>query len=762
MTSFAIEPIYDSLLIAALATGALIAVILLVTPPTQNILHRRWLFGLRWLAAIVLLLAVFRPALLRTDTRPTEAALIVAADTSRSMTLPDGDGRPRWETQSEVWSKLSRAVSGMDQSLSLRLVTYDASARRVTNVTPDVLGQQSPDGDLTDLSAAALAAIQAAEGQPIAGVVFLGDGTQTAPVRGTGAQRVVETLDSLGVPLWSVPIGPAGGASASRDVAVDSLAESFQMFAGNEVQIDFQVLSRGLVGVDIPIRLSWIDSQGTVSEFATRAVVSNKADDVAAVSVLARAPAPGTYRLRVEAATQDGELVTTNNSQIAFVEVREGGGRILYLEGSPRLEQTFLRRSLRRFPDLDLTFRWIPLDTRDRWPADLADLFEPGKFDIYVIGDLDSTALGDRQLSQLAETVSSGAGLIMLGGYHSFGSGGYANSPLDAALPIQLDPSKRRTVGAIDQDTGDQIDGPLTIRLARRHPITDIGGDDLPTFWQQLPALAGANRLSGPKVAPGVQVLLETDQGNPLLVIGGYGRGRTAAVGFDSTWRWWRGGEKDAHRRFWRQLILWLLGREETSGDSIVIEMDARRFSIGTPPTFRARVQTIADDAAAIPNLVAEVVDEEGNVTAVATSTEARSEASTGPDAVSIRGEIPKLTPGFYRLRVRPDPSSESLPPEEMAFQVVDESRELAQPMADPVYLRQLAELTADHGGAAFAPDEIDELIETIRQRRRQAETPIVEKHRLGDGPISGWILFLLFAGALSTEWFLRRQWGLA
>jgi len=96
-----------------------------------------------------------------------------------------------------------------------------------------------------------------------------------------------------------------------------------------------------------------------------------------------------------------------------------------------------------------------------------------------------------------------------------------------------------------------------------------------------------------------------------------------------------------------------------------------------------------------------------------------------------------------------------------MTFQAIDESRELAQPMADPVYLRQLAELTADHGGAAFTPDEVDTLVETIKKRRRQAETPIVEKLRLGDGPISGWLLFALFAGALSTEWFLRRQWGL-
>ena len=46
--------------------------------------------------------------------------------------------------------------------------------------------------------------------------------------------------------------------------------------------------------------------------------------------------------------------------------------------------------------------------------------------------------------------------------------------------------------------------------LRRTHPITDLGGNDLPSVWRKLPPLTGANRWFGPKVAPGVEVLLET------------------------------------------------------------------------------------------------------------------------------------------------------------------------------------------------------------------------------------------------------------
>ncbi len=761
MTTLALEPIYGSLILALAVAVAVIAVILVVTPPTENPKHRHWLIGLRLCAASVLLLAVLRPALLRTDNRPANAALVVAVDTSRSMTLPDGDGGDRWTTQNEAWQKLAAGIGDLDQSLVVRLLAYDSTARTLPSATPDALDSQSPIGELTDLSAAALSAIQAAQGQPIAGVVLMGDGTQTAPLVGTGAQRVVETLASLGVPLWTVPIGPAGGESAARDAAIDALPESFQLFAGNKVDINFQLLTRGLAGVNVPVSLSWIDASGNTTEIASRNVAASQSVEVSALSVPVVAPPPGTYRLKVEATTQDGELVTTNNLETAFVDVREGGGRILYLEGEQRLEQTFLRRSLRRFPDLDLTTKWIPKDTSGTWPEDLGDSFQPGKYDIYIIGDLDARALGDSQLQGLANAVSSGAGLVTLGGFQAYGAGGYASSPLANVIPIEMDRSHRRSVDANRPENPiDQLAGPLPIRLARSHPITDLGGEDPALIWQQLPPQEGANRFVGPKVAPGVQTLLESPNQEPLLVIGQYGRGRTAAIAFDSTYRWWRAKKSDAHRRFWRQLVLWLLAREETSGDKIVIEMDARRFAVDEPPEFRASVESLADAENKI-ELVAEVVDESGEITPVAVSTESRSQQSSQTSVTAIRGRLPKLPTGFYRLRVRPKQETESLQTEEKAFQTIDESRELAQPMADPVYLRQLAELTADQGGAAFAPDEIDSLIETIKNRRRQAETPIVQKIRLGDGPISGWLLFALFAAALSTEWFLRRQWGL-
>ncbi|GAA5505359.1 glutamine amidotransferase [Novipirellula caenicola] len=756
MSSFLIEPIYHSAFVATLVSLLVVVVLVLVTPPTENPKQRRWLIGLRFLAAFILMLAIFRPGFVQTDTRPAEATLVVAVDTSRSMTFPDDDRGDRWTHQQQAWQQLAEGLSTLDESMSVRLLGYDKTASELENTLPSALDNRVPTGDLTDLAAAATAAIAAAQGQPLAGVVIMGDGAQTAPIDGTGAERIAQMLKTWGVPLWTIPIGPAGGQSANRDVGIDALPESFQLFAKNEFDVNSQVQLRGLAGTEVPLRVRWIDEKGNSTVAAERQLVAEKANEVKGMSLQVIAPAPGIYRLNVEVDPVEGELVTSNNLQTAFVNVREGGGRILYLEGAPRLEQTYLRAALRRFPDLDLTYQWIPSDTSARWPIGLRDWFQKGKFDIYIIGDLDADAIGREQLSQLAQSVSDGAGLVMLGGYHNYDAGGYANSPLADVLPVEMDASRRISIQSDEVDNPRlQIPGPITIKRSRSHPITNIGGDDPDATWSTLPRLLGANRFVGPKVSPGVQVLLETADSDPLLVVGEYGRGRTAAVAFDSTWRWWREGRSEAYRRYWRQLALWLLSREEDSGDRIFIELDSRRFANESEIGFRARLSSLTDEPAQV-KLTAAIIDENNRITAI---TDTASSTVAGEQTVS--GMIPNLEPGYYRLQVAPANQDAKIKAETLAFQVIDQSREMLMPMADPGYLRQLAEITKDHGGAAFSHEEIDQLIQQIAERRHQAEAPVVEKQMLGDDPVSGWLLFVLFAGALSTEWYLRRRWGL-
>jgi hypothetical protein len=96
-----------------------------------------------------------------------------------------------------------------------------------------------------------------------------------------------------------------------------------------------------------------------------------------------------------------------------------------------------------------------------------------------------------------------------------------------------------------------------------------------------------------------------------------------------------------------------------------------------------------------------------------------------------------------------------------LPFIVMDQSLESMQPLPDWQLISQLAQLNAAAGGEMLVPEQLDEMVRRIVERRRQATETQVESFRLGDTTIDSWILFVLFAGVLILQWVLRKRWGL-
>lgn len=803
MTTITLDPIFDSWPLLVGFAVVLLAVPLFVRIHGDELdqKRRRILVGLRLASALLLVLCAVRPSLLTTDSQPTSATLAILVDESRSMTLPaDGkaDGtKSRWEVQQWVWQRLSPALRELDQSLDLRVQLYGDRAREVSVAQLDASGNADatlPTANATDIAAALSAALRSAAGQPLAGVVLMGDGVHNPPRNNRAGsdsgdvtssdgepvsmqtstgdpQAVARTLAALDVPIWTIPIGPPGDLDQVRDVEIDELPQSLSVFAGNDFDLDFVVRSRALMSVEVPVRVFLTDETNPQQrqEVAIRRVTAERASDSRGIKITMTAPPPGSYRIEVAADRQDGESFVANNSQFAFVDVKPGGGRVLYLEGQPRPEQTFIRRSLRRFPDLEITYRWLSQGSSDRWPIDLGTLVKPGRFDVIIIGDVPAAAIGNDQLESIATAVDRGTGLVAIGGLQAFADGGYATSPLARVLPVQLASLQGQS----------QIAGNVTPKLTLLHPITSLAPSDSAlaeqqAVWDKLPSLVGASRLGQPRVAPGINVLLETVDQSPLLVVGEYGAGRVAAFGGDSTWRWWRRGDDESHRRFWRQMILWLLNRDDDSSIELAIELSQRRFETGDLATWRVKHSAKRESKVNI-----QVVDAGGAVTEISNETIVTQSApgrgngngglaangtsdATGDDQPSaqnvLQGPVPTLPAGIYRLRASIDQSDLVA---EKSFQVLDNDRELVRPFADLTYMNQLSAQTAASGGASYLPSQIDELIDRIAELRLSSASPIVSKYRLGDSPATAWPLFLAIVALLSTEWILRRRWGL-
>lgn len=74
-----------------------------------------------------------------------------------------------------------------------------------------------------------------------------------------------------------------------------------------------------------------------------------------------------------------------------------------------------------------------------------------------VIGDIDSSYLPLLQQQRIEQRISSGGGLLMLGGQNSFGPGGYEASPIEKVLPVfvgdkSAGQDKNRFVPALTED----------------------------------------------------------------------------------------------------------------------------------------------------------------------------------------------------------------------------------------------------------------------------------------------------------------------
>ena len=155
-----------------------------------------------------------------------------------------------------------------------------------------------------------------------------------------------------------------------------------------------------------------------------------------------------------------------------------------------------------------------------------------------ILSDYPASNFTAKQMKVIVDKVKDGMGLLMIGGWESFtGDGGdYHHTPFTEALPVIMQ----------SQDDRVNFSGPCLVIKKHDHEIID----SLP-FDQTIPAIGGLNAFD---VKRGAAVLLSAVQFKaakdnstvdfkqgctyPLLVVGDYGLGRTAAFASDVAPHW--------------------------------------------------------------------------------------------------------------------------------------------------------------------------------------------------------------------------------
>jgi hypothetical protein len=589
-------------------------------------------------------------------------------------------------------------------------------------------------------------------------------------------------LAAENIPLYTFTFGKSGGSERS-DLAIDDLVTNETVFAETPVEVRGRLSAFGYANQRVKVQLLW-EVDGKLEAVDTTQIETGVEGGSVPIALRHTPTKAGEFKVSLRVESREGELVTTNNEVSTFVTVRPGGIRVLYLVGAKRIgggpgpEQRFVRAALAQSPDIVVERRLINYQPTG---ADLSDAVRDARPDVVIIDDVDAQGLSPTTWQAVADRVRESMGLLMVGGFHSFGPGGFRDSPLGDVLPINIGPAQRQAFGERVRDDV-QLKGPLRMRpaapLGTNHPIMQLnvaaGGSPADSstaepavttdeIWPKLPPLDGANKIERGELKPNAQVLAEADdpQRHPLLVAGQSGDGRVLAFAGDSTWRWPMSGFAEPHRRFWRQSILWLTKKDQRHEGRVWVELAARRVTRGG----RAEFMIGADDPQGKPiesaqfDITVQAPDgasEPVRPTRGAVSPKLPSESRRdSPTWSATFRETSK--PGDYRITVKAKDGGNDLGTAEARFLVPAQDMELDRPAAEPTLMKQLADMTKSAGGAALAPEELPNLLKQLADKPPEMKQEVIDKVTYWDT----WPFFLVFVALLSGEWFLRKRWGL-
>jgi len=689
---------------------------------------------LRATAAGIVLLIASGPVVQQTTVTHQKPLLGIAVDDSRSMSIRDvrvpasfAEPLSRHEAVTEAIDRLQSVLKEAANTLDVQWFVFDEQATPVQQPSLKAAGAATAIGDAVRQIRTALTRSQ----QPTAGIVVISDGRENTSSE-SPPEAAAAGLASAGIPLYTIGVGSETPLSDKRSLLARRLDVPAKAAAYNRLPARAEFLAVGLAGQAIRCELLL---DGNV--VATRSIEPHDAVELIRVDMSCIPTEDGIHRLTVRATAKNVE----EPAEIPrFVQITGDKIEVLYID-RPRYERAAVTRALAAARELHVTRRDPKTAPNASHSSNIEELRQAR---VIIVGDAEPTAVPQEFWDALADAASKGTGVVMLGGARSLGSGRYAITRLAGLMPVDL-------------AVAGQLSGPRRIELTpagRLHPVCHLENDPAANErrWKELPATDGASMLGEPK--PGSEVLLQTPEGNPLLVVGETGAGRTAAVAFDSTWKWAFAGDDGAEtqRRFWRQLVLWLANRRP----DVWVGTDRQEYDLVELKAGRRKVRVeagITDIATGTPVTTA-------SVSADLQGPGGKREAfSLTAGEKSFSTELRPSEPGDYRIEIIARSDKTVLGRSRTAFTVTSVDRELADPLPDLQLLRRMAAETHPLGGAYAPLVDLDSTVRDIAAGTRPTEIRHVRRwHLVHDHP---WPWYTAFVALLALEWGIRRIKGL-
>lgn len=367
-----------------------------VSARARGVPGRQWRWGMitRGVIVALVLLAWLDP---RFALPSRQVTTVFVLDVSASMESSKQAAR--------AWVNAAAQGAGDNQ---FAIVEYGADAKVGTPIGTVLF---PPAKDVDDQASNTARGLRLAEslltGETKERIVLVSDGRANAG----DLQAELERLRSLGVvvDVHTIQI------SQSTDAAVAGIDVPTEVNEGETFTATVEVLSTIAGSAEVELR----DDTGTL---ATRQVDLEVGSNRIDFEVVAGSPGLQKLDARVR---MTGDAVSANDESGAAVQV-SGPPSVLIVEGQP--ENGSILAGVLESADVEVS----RVDVGEMGGIDELSIHQA-----VILVDVSARDLGDAHLAALDSYVRNlGRGLVVVGGTHSYGLGGYRDTPLEALLPV--------------------------------------------------------------------------------------------------------------------------------------------------------------------------------------------------------------------------------------------------------------------------------------------------------------------------------------
>ncbi|WP_417795988.1 hypothetical protein [Terasakiella pusilla] len=475
-------------------------------------------------ACLLVWISLFNPQIIQKETQDLNDIALVLVDRSSSQTLQD-----RTDQTDQTLA-----------ALKAKLADTPNLEVRYLDITPD--GKEDKRG--TRALGTLQQAISGIDPDRYAGAILITDGQ----VHDLGQK--IDTNGPLHVLLT--------GHKDDQDRRLKIVDAPHYGLVNHPLTIRAHVLDNGKINPAAPLRLILPD--GSKTPFRA---VENGAFEAQYTPKHA-----GDTVLVIETDPLPGEISLSNNVYALNVNGVHDRLRVLLVSGQPHQGQRTWRNILRSDPAVDLVHFTIlrPSEKEDFTPLNelsliafpVRELFEEklDDFDLIIFDRYyKHNVLSESYFDNIKEYVKNGGALLVSAGPDFAGPRSLAHTRLGDLLPA-------RPSGQVLEDTPYRITRSQT---GARHPISaNLSGDE--NKWGRWVRVIDTTDITG-------KTILQSDKGNPLLVVNRIDDGRIAMLLSDQMWMWARGFDGGGpHADLVRHVVHWLMKEPDLEEERLILQ----------------------------------------------------------------------------------------------------------------------------------------------------------------------------------------------